>query len=156
MIDKARRQWWLRSLMLAAPFIVASGCTEELGPERMEVARVKGFVTNGRLPVRSGWIEFIPVDGTVGNPCSARIHEDGSFDAPHVAVGTDLIRLAHVSLRSVDAERLFGAYHSPIRRVIPQKPTDPILVDVVQETIRYNVRRKGGLNLAPQNGGNAR
>ena len=63
------------------------GCSEELGPEHMPVARVKGFVKEGVRPVSEGWIEFIPVDGTVGNLCSARLHADGSFEAEHVRGG---------------------------------------------------------------------
>ena len=45
----------------------ASGCSEELGPERMVVTRVKGVVRDGRSPVSAGWIEFFPVEGRSAN-----------------------------------------------------------------------------------------
>ena len=44
--------------MLAWLAIGPSGCSEELGPEHMAVARVKGFVKEGLRPVSGGWIEF--------------------------------------------------------------------------------------------------
>lgn len=140
MIDKRRRQLRFRSITLVLLAFGAVGCSDELGPEPLAVARIKGVVTNGRLPVCNGWIEFIPVDGTVGNVYSARIHDDGSFDAARVAVGINLIRMAHVSLGSNVAERVFGAYHSPIRRVIAPQLTEPIVIDLVDESVRYKMR----------------
>jgi hypothetical protein len=156
MIDTPRCHSWFRSLVLAALALAASGCSEELGPERMVVARVKGVVTYGRFPVRRGWIEFVPVDGTIGDLCSARIHEDGSFEADHVAVGVNLIRLANVPLGSSDVERLFAAYHSPIRRRILPQPTEPIKVDVFDETVHYKMRRKSGIDFPQSEAGETR
>ena len=110
MIDKARRHRWFCSLTLASLIVATSGCSEELGPERMDVARVMGFVTNGRIRVRAGWIEFIPAQTELSvSLARPRTTKTVRSNAPDVAVGTDSIRLANVSLRSVDAERLFGA-----------------------------------------------
>ena len=75
------------------------------------------------------------MDGTVGKLRSARIRSDGSFEADRVAVGINLIRLANAPLGSVGAERLFGSYHSPIRRTIPDSSTEPLVIDVVDEAI---------------------
>ena len=67
----------LLSLCSLAPTV--TGCGKVLGPERMPVASVSGVVREGRRPVGGGWIEFIPVDGTIGNQRSARLHADGSY-----------------------------------------------------------------------------
>jgi hypothetical protein len=112
-----------------------------LGPERFVVARVKGVVKEGARPVSGGWIEFFPLNGTVGNLCSARLNADGSFEAAHVAVGENLVRLANASLSSEAAKRLFGAYTSPIRRTIPAQPSGPVVIDVVDEAIRWRNSR---------------
>ena len=100
--------------------------------------------------MRNGWIEFIPVDGTIGNPFSAKIHEDGSFEADRVAVGVNLIRLGNTSLSSKKAERLFGAYHSPIRRIIPARSTEPIVINVFDEAVRFKMRPPGSQSAPPK------
>jgi hypothetical protein len=136
MFHKRRLVSWLHSTTLAGVAFGLAGCSEELGPERMIVVRVKGVVKEGSRPVSAGWIEFFPVDGTVGNLCSARLHADGSFEAEHVPVGVNLIRLANASMRSDALRRVFGAYTSPIRRTIPSDPAEPIVIDVVDEAMR--------------------
>ncbi|HMF35840.1 MAG TPA: hypothetical protein VKF17_04345, partial [Isosphaeraceae bacterium] len=40
--------------------VLASGCSEELGPERFPTTRVAGVVVEGGRPIAGGWIEFIP------------------------------------------------------------------------------------------------
>src|SRR5215212_6208285 len=69
------------------------GCGEELGPEPMPTARVAGRVRIGDRPVRGGWVEFMPVEGTVGRLRSAPLGPDGRFADDRVAVGTNAIRL---------------------------------------------------------------
>src|SRR5262249_10621394 len=132
--------------------LVCTGCAEELGPVPMPVTRVKGTVREGGRPVSGGWIEFHPVDGTIGNLRSARLRNDGSFDADGVAVGQVLIRLVNARIESPVASRVFGAFSSPIRRHIPEEPGEPILVDLVEELIRFqNARADGpGRNAAGQ------
>jgi len=137
MIDIRRLVFWLRPVALAGLALALSGCANALGPERMPVTRVKGRVTEGGRPVRGGWIEFFPVDGTVGNLRSARLNADGTFEADHVAVGLNLIRLVNTDLKHPDAARLFGAYTSPIRRTIPERPGDPLAIELVDEATRY-------------------
>jgi len=137
MIDKRRWICWLRPFALAWLALGSSGCTEELGPERMPVTRVKGKVSERGRPVQGGWVEFFPVDGTVGNLCSARLHADGSFEADHVAVGLNLIRLVNTDLKDPLMARHFGAYTTPIRRTIPDRPGDPLAIDVVDEWERF-------------------
>jgi hypothetical protein len=141
MFDKRRWLSWLLSLALTPLAFGASGCSEELGPERMIVTRVKGVVQHGQSPVSGGWIEFMPVEGTVGKLRSARIRNDGSFEAEHVPVGLNLIRLPHAPLGSRGAERLFGSYRSPIRRAILAQSTLPLVIDVRDEAILFNQSR---------------
>jgi hypothetical protein len=138
MFDKRRWFSWLLSLALTPLAFGSSGCSEELGPEQMIVTRVKGIVRHGQSPVSRGWIEFMPVEGTVGKLHSARIRDDGSFEAEHVAVGLNLIRLAHAPLGSPGAERLFGSYQSPIRRTVLAHSTLPLVIDVRDEAILFN------------------
>ena len=138
MFDQRRRLPWLLSIALAPLAFGSSGCSEELGPEQMPVTRVKGVVRQGQSPVSGGWIEFMPVEGTVGKLRSARLRNDGSFETERVPVGLNLIRLANAPLGSRSAERLFGSYRSPIRRTIPAESTLPLVIDVRDEAIRFN------------------
>jgi hypothetical protein len=141
MFDKRRRVSWVHSIALASVAFGSPGCSEELGPEQMIVTRVKGVVRRGQAPVSGGWIEFFPVDGTVGKIRSARIRNDGSFEGERVAVGRNLIRLANAPLRTAGAEQLFGSYKSPIRRTISGQSTEPLVIDVRDEAILFNESR---------------
>ena len=130
MFDKRQRLSWLLLIAPACLAFGSPGCSEELGPEHMIVTRVQGVVRRGHSPVSGGWIEFFPVEGTVGKLRSARIRNDGSFKAERVPVGLNLIRLANAPLGSRGAERLFGLYTSPSRRTIPANSTLPLVIDV--------------------------
>jgi len=137
MIDKRRSVFWPNPFTLAWLALGLSGCAEELGPERMPVTRVNGKVTNGGRPVRGGWIEFFPIDGTVGNLRSARLHEDGSFEADRVAVGLNVIRLVNTSIQPPQAASIFGHYNTtPIRRTIAERPAGPLAIELVDEAKR--------------------
>jgi hypothetical protein len=112
-----------------------AGCSEELDPELMPVTRVKGSVTEDRRPLSHGWIEFMPVGGTVGNLRSAVIRSDGSFDADGVAVGQNLIRVVNAGISP--GFGIFATYLSPIRRLIPGSPLEPMRIELVDEAIRF-------------------
>jgi hypothetical protein len=128
----------LRRLALAGLLVTLPGCAEELGPEVMPVAHVSGKVTEGGRPVTGGWIEFYPIDGTIGNMRSARLRADGSFDTDGVAVGLNLIRLHTVDiLKATDGKQIFSAYYSPIRRTIPAQPAGPVKIDLIEEAYRH-------------------
>jgi hypothetical protein len=153
------RRILLKRLGLVSLFWVslgAGGCTEELGPEKLPVARVSGVVREGDRPVGGGWIEFIPVDETVGNLCSAKLGVDGSFNAKSVAVGVNLIRLVNAPLKTPGASQLVGAYQSPIRRKIVAEPTEPLSIDVVDELIRHQSSRLRPATLPSQKTGGGR
>lgn len=123
-------------LLLGGLILLASGCGEELGPESMPTTRVSGHVRQGPAPVRGGWIEFMPSNGTVGKLCVAPIGEDGAFDAQHVAVGRNTITIAHSPSLSHQAEAFFNTKR-PIRRDIPDEPSRNMSIDLVEEAVRY-------------------
>ena len=75
-------------LARAGLFLCSIGCRDVLGPEKMPVATVDGKVSQRGKPVTRGWIEFVPVDGTVGRMRSAPLHPDGTFHATKVPVGS--------------------------------------------------------------------
>jgi hypothetical protein len=131
-----------------------AGCSEELGPVPMPVARVSGTVREGSRPVGGGWIEFVPVNGTVGNLRSARLRDDGKFETDGVAVGENLIRLVNVRTESAPLAKLFGEFStSPIRRVVPARPDGPITLDLIEEAIRFQEAR--GKSQGPARGSGA-
>jgi hypothetical protein len=137
-IDSSCRHHAFSRLVTLGLGLVATGCAEELGPIPMPVARVRGLVTEGQYPVSGGWIEFIPVDGTIGNPRSARLHDDGSFQVDKAAVGINLVRIVNGRFRSLAAAQLFTPTTSPIRRRILPHPVDtPLRIDLVEEAIQY-------------------
>jgi hypothetical protein len=123
------------SITMVCVVLGIPGCSEELGPEPMPVTRVKGSVTEGGRPLSRGWVEFFPVDGTVGNLRSARIRADGVFEADGVAVGRNLIRLVNTGLRPNFG--IFSTFQSPIRRLIPAQPAEPVRIELVDEAIRF-------------------
>jgi hypothetical protein len=141
MTDRPRLRTRLDLFVLLWMSVTAAGCSEELGPERFLVARISGVVREGSRPVARGWIEFIPVDGTVGNLCSAKLGADGSFSADRVPIGVNLIRLVNTPLTTPGAINLVGAFQSPIRREIVARPTEPLSIDIVEELIRYRSSR---------------
>jgi hypothetical protein len=126
----------LRILLVLGLGLIPMGCSEELGPVPLRVARVRGLVREGGRPISRGWIEFFPVDGTIGNLRSARLRADGSFEADGVAVGANLIRLVNPSPIESPMAARFRSFASPIRRTISDQPGEPITVDLFEETIR--------------------
>jgi hypothetical protein len=127
-------------LILAA--LLSSGCGEELGPVAMPVTRVRGVVKQGDRPVSDGWIEFIPVEGTLGNLRSARLGPDGGFDARGVAVGRNAIRLVNARMASARVSQIFSTFSTPIRREIAEDPRAPLKVDLIEEAVRFEEQRR--------------
>jgi hypothetical protein len=121
--------------------LISSGCTEELGAEHFPTTRVSGVVVEGGRPVAGGWIEFIPVEETVGNIRSARIQPDGSFQVDQVAIGENAIRLVNAPIQLHRGSQLFGQFSTPIRRVIPPQPDGPLEIDLLEEAMRYQSAR---------------
>jgi hypothetical protein len=134
--------------MILGAALFSAGCAEELGPVAMPVARVRGAVKEGARPVSGGWVEFIPVSGTVGDLRSARLGPDGTFDADGVAIGTNSIRLVHARIDAIPYQRLFSAFTSPIRRQVPANPPGPIVIDLVEEAVKFQQDRSRALAAA--------
>jgi hypothetical protein len=156
MTDKCRRFAWLCSISVAVLPLCLSGCSDVFGPEQMTVTRVTGSIKNNGAPVKRGWIEFVPIDGTVGKICAGKIQADGSFEVAHVPVGMNLIRLANAPLGSAGAERLFGSYHSPIRRVVREQATEPVDIEILEEGLRYQLTKSEGASPKTRKSGDAR
>ncbi len=137
MNDKVRVAAVFRRVLIVGLGLLMPGCSEELGRTPMRSTRVKGVIRNGAHPVSGGWIEFYPVNGTVGNLRSARLHADGSFEAEGVALGENLIRFVNAPIDSPVASQLFQSYGSPIRRVITEPPGAMVEINLVEEVIRF-------------------
>ncbi|WP_406700803.1 hypothetical protein V5E97_18610 [Singulisphaera sp. Ch08] len=117
--------------------LLLSGCGEELGPEQFETTQVSGIIRLGGRSIDQdwkGWIEFIPVDGTVGKLRSATIRPDGSFEADRVAVGWNQIGLVNAPL-GPDLASKFHPFSSPIRRKIPDHRIE-IEINLYEEAIK--------------------
>jgi hypothetical protein len=132
----------LRRLLVRAVSITlvasASGCTDSIrGPEPMPVASVRGVVTEGGRPVGGGWIEFVPVEGTIGNLRTARLRADGSFSTDGVPVGVNLVRVVHARVENPAIAQFFSASFSPIRRVVPAREGSPLAIELLEECVRY-------------------
>lgn len=130
------RGWLARLIPLLLP-LVGFGCGSALGPERFRTVKVSGRIVEGREPVKGGWIEFIPVDGTLGNQRSARIQADGKFEADKVAVGENALRLVNSPVHLPGGAQLFGAFTTPVRRVISENQAAPLEIDLIEEAVRY-------------------
>jgi hypothetical protein len=104
----------------------------------MPVSNVDGRVSQRGKPVSRGWIEFVPVDGTVGKMRSARLESDGTFHATKVPVGLNLIRFVNINWDPIQMRRTFGAFSSPIRRQIADKDNPALEIDLAQEYLKLS------------------
>lgn len=118
------------------------GCGEELGPEVIPHTAASGVVLVSGRPVDGGWVEFMPVDGTLGDITSARVRPDGTFRLDRAPVGEVSIRLVDVPLGSTGAGWIFRN-NSPIRRVTQSPPGPPMTIEVVEELMRYRQLKEG-------------
>src|SRR6185312_7714447 len=131
-----RRRYWIGGVALAVALAVAPGCSEELGPERWETARVSGVVRHRGQPVGGGFIEFLPAEGTVGNLRSAPIGPDGRFEVEGVAVGVNRVGLVGAPLATLEARREFDPLGSTVRRTIPRGGVTGLTIDLLEEMAR--------------------
>jgi hypothetical protein len=143
---------------MIAALSLAAGCGEPMGPpERFETTTVSGVLLEGGRPVGGGWIEFIPIDGTVGDQRSARIAADGSFRAQRVPVGAVALRLVNAPIRMPQGAAPFGRFSTPIRRKISAGTEAPLRIDLVDEAVLYQAgqprRPKLDLDQAPSDRG---
>ena len=94
-------------LALVLTTLAGHGCREELGPEHFASTSLSGLVVEEKEPVRGGWIEFIPIDGALGDLRSARIGADGSFRADKVPIGSCAIRIVNAQIQTRGGGRAF-------------------------------------------------
>jgi len=110
------------------------GCREELGAESFSTAPVEGTLRLNGQPVESGWVEFLPIDGAVGIPCSARLGPGGHFRAPEVAVGWNQVGISNAPIGR-DLLHLFHPLGSPIRREVPTEGSK-IELELLEEAVK--------------------
>ena len=115
-------------LAVACATFASSGCSEELGPEPMPMAAVSGVVVRSGDPIGRGWVEFLPVDGTVGRLRSARIGPDGRFRTDGVAVGRVGLRIVGGPLEPIESAVLGQMYL--MRREIPPQGVGDLRIDL--------------------------
>jgi hypothetical protein len=101
------------------------------------MTRVSGVVREGRRPVSGGWIEFMPVEGTVGNLRSAPIARDGRFEVSQVAAGWNTIDVVHAPVRRPEVQWLLSIQGKPIRRAIPPGASTTLEIDLLTEAYRH-------------------
>ncbi len=137
------RRGWSQGLAFLALLLLPSGCREEFGPVRFKTTRVVGVVRIGNRPVSGGWIEFLPVAGTVGNLRSAAIGPDGTFEVDHVPVGINQLGFLDMPIdRNIG--RIFHPLSSPIRRTIAEGASTIVEIDLLEEVIRFKNTLQGG------------
>ncbi|MGO9598905.1 MAG: hypothetical protein ACLP7Q_13030 [Isosphaeraceae bacterium] len=132
-------------LALFLTTLAGHGCREELGPEHFASTSLSGLVVEEKEPVRGGWIEFIPIDGALGDIRSARIGADGSFRADKVPIGSCAIRIVNAPIQTRGAAELFSQPNSPIRRVIAADSREPLKLDLVEEMVQFSAQRARAL-----------
>ncbi|WP_169979163.1 hypothetical protein [Tautonia rosea] len=120
--------WCLATLVLSA------GCDQEWGPDGIPSAEVSGRIHCTGDPLTRGWLEFIPVDGTIGRLKSVSIRPDGTFLAEGVAPGVVAIRVVAADLPGPEYS-LFGQIYL-IRREIRDAQANQIDIDLEQERRR--------------------
>ncbi|HEV3120841.1 MAG TPA: hypothetical protein VGY53_03010 [Isosphaeraceae bacterium] len=119
--------------LAALSALALSGCANELGPEPMPTVRVVGRVHIRGAPVGPGWIEFNPVDGTIGLLRVAQIAADGTFVADRVSLGKNAIQIAPAANLPL-AFRDFGRI-ALVRREVRDTPTTTIDIDLEDELL---------------------
>jgi hypothetical protein len=131
-----------RSIALAAVALVlaAAGCHDVLGPIRLETTRVTGVVVEGGRPVRGGWVEFAPIDGTVGNMRSAPIGPDGRFRADRVPVGVNRVGIVGAPVAIPNWRRYFDPLNSTIQRRTTPGSCE-VTIDLLEELARARAAR---------------
>lgn len=129
--SKTRR----RTLVAAVSCAFALGCSGMLGPPARPTASVRGRLHAAGQSLAPGWVEFWPVEGTVGTFRSARLALDGTFATTRVPVGRVLVRYVPAGPPASGGPRLDAraarclGFDSPIRLDVTERP-DWLDIDV--------------------------
>lgn len=134
-----------RSFLLAA-LLLASGCGRAIGPERVRTGTVSGRVQIRGVPFSTGWIEFVPIDGTVGRFRSARLRPDGSFEADRVPAGRVGIRHGGPlppGTRDPQLNHFLASWHmgAAVPRDVREGRNSPMIIDLRDELDELERRR---------------
>ena len=135
--------------VLVLGVLALAGCAEELGPEPMKTMRVTGRVTLYGKPVGPGWLEFQPIDGTVGRLTSARLEPGGTFRADRVPQGRVAVRLVGIPPvntgdRAVDMAVALMRQRYLIHRSTGAAPAARLDIDLYDEAMRIDPEALGG------------
>ncbi len=114
---------WVAVGLWGAWLIGLAGCAEELRPTPTAHLELSGQVHDGSRPISGGWIEFVPLDGTVGHLRSAELKSDGTFRATGLGRGRHLIRLVQPRVEAGRVEMMFQQFSSPLRVEIDGQTT---------------------------------
>ncbi|MFM1801711.1 MAG: hypothetical protein RJA81_1063 [Planctomycetota bacterium] len=106
------------------------GCSEERPDPSFPRVTVVGKVVRARSPIRSGWIEFVPVDGGRGVLRSAEIQNDGTYEMTGLGPGLHAVRIIVPRDRTLFP---FDKFFSPIRRTLTEDSQQEFLIDLDQE-----------------------
>ncbi len=135
-----RHNWQCDRLAQVLLVFTLAGCADEFGPETWQTTRVSGVVREGLRPVAGGWVEFLPVEGTHGNLRVGPIQPDGTFHVDGVAVGRNMIMLAHAPIVGAYAGR-FQSAQGAIRRDIPAGSETVLKLDLMEEAMKSKAIR---------------
>lgn len=127
----------IRLLLASILVALSAGCAEEWGPTQKVLVDVDGRILLGGTPVSGGWVEFIPIDGAVGDIRSARLAKDGTFHATKVARGRNVLRVVYPPPR-LGVDRVFTQFYSPVRPVIDAGTV--LNLDLRREALRARAR----------------
>jgi hypothetical protein len=58
-----------------------------------------------------------------------------------VAIGENAIRLVNAPITIPGGARLFEQFATPVRRKIPPRPDSPLMIDLLEEAVRYQATR---------------
>jgi len=137
-----RNQSALNLVTLATTLLVSlSGCGGIFGPEPFKTTRVEGSVRIAKEPLRGGFIEFSPIDGTVGIMRSAPIRPDGTFVVDRVPVGSNAIAIVGGSLPS-GLSGICDPLGSQIHRTITDSQDSKIDIDLLAEQASHELRKR--------------
>ncbi len=139
---------WPAPFVICAGCLACAGCSQEFPAEKFETTRVEGKISVAGKPLTSGFIQFAPVDGTLGHLRSSFILPDGSFVVDGVGVGRNLVGLAGVFGPPIYTKygtmtfRDFHDYQSPIRKEIPSGKVAHVEIDLLTEATVFQHDRQ--------------
>jgi hypothetical protein len=124
--------------------LALGGCQKVFGPEKEKgpTTSITGHLRIAGRPVGRGWVEFMPIDGTIGVLRSAQVQDDGSFSATRVPVGRVAIRVVGLGTpRTVDPglDRFLALVEQVflIRRTIASDPGQKVDIDLATEALVF-------------------